>query len=75
MTKAIWFLTITLAAGLTAFAAPAAAQQSASPTDLARVVEGRAAPDFDLKDQNGQPVRLSALRGKNVVLVFYRGHW
>jgi mycoredoxin-dependent peroxiredoxin len=30
------------------------------------------APDFELKDQHGQPVRLSSFRGaKNVVLVFY----
>lgn len=32
---------------------------------------GSAAPDFTLPDQDGVPVTLSALRGKNVVLVFY----
>jgi len=33
---------------------------------------GEAAPDFELKDQHGTPVRLSSFRGsKNVVLVFY----
>lgn len=32
---------------------------------------GDVAPDFELKDQHGTPVRLSALRGENVVLVFY----
>jgi peroxiredoxin len=33
---------------------------------------GDLAPDFELKDQHGTPVRLSSLRGsKNVVLVFY----
>lgn len=33
---------------------------------------GDAAPDFELKDQHGAPVRLSGFRGdKNVVLVFY----
>lgn len=33
---------------------------------------GDAAPDFELKDQHGTPVRLSDFRGeKNVVLVFY----
>src|SRR4051794_16477972 len=33
---------------------------------------GDAAPDFELKDQHGAPVRLSDFRGeKNVVLVFY----
>ncbi|WP_433335827.1 peroxiredoxin [Spirillospora sp. CA-294931] len=33
---------------------------------------GDAAPDFELKDQHGTPVRLSDFQGrKNVVLVFY----
>jgi peroxiredoxin Q/BCP len=32
---------------------------------------GDAAPDFTLPDQNGDPVTLSALRGRNVVLYFY----
>jgi peroxiredoxin len=33
---------------------------------------GQEAPDFELKDQHGRPVRLSSFRGaKNVVLVFY----
>jgi peroxiredoxin len=33
---------------------------------------GEQAPDFELNDQHGTPVRLSSLRGaKNVVLVFY----
>jgi len=33
---------------------------------------GDVAPDFELRDQHGTPVRLSGLRGaKNVVLVFY----
>jgi mycoredoxin-dependent peroxiredoxin len=33
---------------------------------------GQEAPDFELSDQHGQPVRLSSFRGaKNVVLVFY----
>jgi peroxiredoxin (alkyl hydroperoxide reductase subunit C) len=32
---------------------------------------GTEAPDFTLKDQNGQPVTLSALRGRNVLLVFF----
>ncbi len=33
---------------------------------------GDIAPDFELKDQTGQPVKLSDYRGKkNVVLVFY----
>ncbi len=32
---------------------------------------GQAAPDFKLRDQDGNTVSLAALRGKNVVLVFY----
>ncbi|GAA1792014.1 peroxiredoxin [Luedemannella flava] len=32
---------------------------------------GAEAPDFVLKDQNNQEVRLSDLRGRNVLLVFY----
>lgn len=32
---------------------------------------GALAPDFELQDQHGTPVRLSRLRGKKVVLVFY----
>jgi peroxiredoxin len=33
---------------------------------------GQEAPDFELPDQHGRPVRLSSYRGaKNVVLVFY----
>jgi peroxiredoxin Q/BCP len=33
--------------------------------------EGDAAPDFTLPDQEGNPVRLSELRGQTVVLYFY----
>lgn len=32
---------------------------------------GAQAPDFTLQDQDGNTVTLSALKGKNVVLVFY----
>jgi cytochrome oxidase Cu insertion factor (SCO1/SenC/PrrC family) len=45
------------------------------PADLTRIKVGAAAPDFTLNDQDGKPVTLSSYRGKNVVLVFYRGHW
>src|SRR5689334_5996587 len=34
---------------------------------------GVKAPDFTLHDEGGHPVSLSALHGKNVVLVFYPG--
>ena len=33
--------------------------------------EGATAPDFELPDQNGEPVKLSDLRGQTVVLYFY----
>lgn len=32
---------------------------------------GQLSPDFELPDQNGDKVRLSSLKGKNVVLYFY----
>lgn len=34
-------------------------------------VVGGTAPDFELANQFGEPVRLSSFRGQNVVLVFY----
>jgi peroxiredoxin len=37
----------------------------------ARVEVGQQAPDFELEDQHGRPVRLSALRGSPVLLVFF----
>ncbi len=45
------------------------------PTDVARVQVGMVAPDFRLADETGGVHQLSHHRGKNVVLVFYRGHW
>ena len=36
---------------------------------------GAPAPDFGLRDQGGQTVRLGDFRGKPLLLVFYRGHW
>ncbi len=47
-----------------------------APTDLERIKVGQAAPDFTLEEMNGKQITLSSFRGgKNVVLVFYRGHW
>ena len=46
------------------------------PGDLERVAVGGQAPDFTLESSAGERVTLSDHRGKkNVVLVFYRGHW
>jgi peroxiredoxin (alkyl hydroperoxide reductase subunit C) len=45
-------------------------------TALERVQVGQEAPDFTLASLAGPTVTLSQYRGaKNVVLVFYRGHW
>ena len=38
---------------------------------MANVSVGQEAPDFTLKNENGQEVTLSALRGKPVVIFFY----
>jgi peroxiredoxin Q/BCP len=35
------------------------------------IQNGQPAPDFELPDQDGEPVRLSGLRGQKVVLYFY----
>ena len=46
------------------------------PTDLERIKIGEPAPDFTLQSHDGKNISLSDYRGKkNVVLVFYRGHW
>jgi len=46
------------------------------PTDLDRVKVGDSAPDFTLENMDGRRITLSDFRNKkNVVLVFYRGHW
>ncbi len=45
-------------------------------TELGRVALGDEAPGFTLESYAGQSVSLADYRGeKNVVLVFYRGHW
>ncbi len=49
--------------------------QGLPPSDLERVQAGQPAPDFTLPKPGGESLTLSSLRGKNVVLVFYRGHW
>lgn len=47
-----------------------------TPTDPERVKVGDEAPDFTLEDMHGKKISLSDFRGKkNVVLIFYRGHW
>jgi hypothetical protein len=44
--------------------------------DHERALEvGSPAPEFTLLDQERRPLTLSELRGRYVVLVFYRGYW
>jgi len=37
--------------------------------------EGKPAPDFTLRDQKSKNFHLASLRGKRVLLIFYRGYW
>ena len=46
-----------------------------APVDTGRVSIGDVAPDFTLESRTGERTTLSDLRGKRIVLVFYRGHW
>lgn len=47
-----------------------------APTEIERVAIGSRAPDFTLTRVGGGTTTLSSFRGrKNVVVVFYRGHW
>lgn len=50
--------------------------QELPPTDLERVAVGTLAPEFLLEDEKGNAIALSQFREKkNIILVFYRGHW
>jgi peroxiredoxin len=40
---------------------------------MPRITPNTPAPDFELADYTGKPVRLSSFAGKNVLLVFNRG--
>jgi cytochrome oxidase Cu insertion factor (SCO1/SenC/PrrC family) len=37
--------------------------------------EGKAAPDFTLRDQSGSRFHLADQHGRRLLLVFYRGYW
>lgn len=46
------------------------------PVDAARIGVGDVAPDFTLPAHGGGIMTLSDFRGRrDVILVFYRGHW
>ena len=38
---------------------------------MSKIEEGKKAPDFTLPDQDGKPVTLSSLKGKDVLVYFY----
>jgi len=37
--------------------------------------QGKPAPAFTLKDQDGRDFTLASLHGSPVLLIFYRGYW
>lgn len=45
------------------------------PLDISGPNVGDTAPDFTLPKAGGESVHLAGLRGRPVVLVFYRGAW
>jgi peroxiredoxin len=45
------------------------------PLEIAGPTTGDAAPDFTLTEASGEIIHLAALRGRAVVLIFYRGGW
>jgi peroxiredoxin len=44
-------------------------------SETAALKVGDEAPDFELKSHLGSTVKLSQLRGKNVVIAFYPAAW
>jgi protein SCO1 len=67
-------VTLALAAATAAPAAPAAGKAKSPPFVGPRIALPSVTPDFALRDQHGQLVRLSAQRGKVVVLTFLYTH-
>lgn len=64
-----------LALALSAGVAAAQTPGTALPKAQISSATGKVAPGFTLNDENGRPFRLADLRGKKVVLFFYRGYW
>lgn len=50
-------------------------QISGMPTTPMTLAAGQPAPDFTTPDSTGAPFTLSSLRGRPVLLKFFRGHW
>ncbi len=53
----------------------AATAASSTPTLHLRIKVGQKAPDFAIPAGDDKDVRLSSLRGHDVLLYFYRGYW
>lgn len=70
MTRMLRTICVALAAAMLLMGAATAKRVRVTPPAV-----GAPAPDFQLVDQDGRRVALSALRGQKVVLVFYRGYW
>jgi cytochrome oxidase Cu insertion factor (SCO1/SenC/PrrC family) len=69
------YLPLVFALGLGVVAALVLAQKMKLPKPQGTFVEGQAAPDFTLKDQDGNPFHLADARGTRTLLIFYRGYW
>jgi mycoredoxin-dependent peroxiredoxin len=52
-----------------------AVAQQVLPRPQIASAEGKSAPNFTLQDQHGKTVSLAAIRGRRVLLIFYRGYW
>ncbi len=63
------------AALLGVFVGSPMAQTKPYPKPQVASAQGRMAPDFTLKDQDGKDFKLSNQRGHWVLLFFYRGYW
>lgn len=63
-----------LAAAVLSLSGIVAAQQILPRPQIASA-EGEPAPDFTLKDQSNKDFHLASLRGRRVLLIFYRGYW
>ena len=48
---------------------------SSMASETSRLKVGDEAPDFELKSHLGGTVKLSAMRGKNIVIAFYPASW
>lgn len=57
------------------FVGSAMPQSNPYPKPQIASATGQIAPDFTLKDQNGNDFKLSDQRGHWVLLYFYRGYW